>query len=240
VAVAATLDRVFHALTSPQEIVRWWGSDEVYRIEAWVADLIVGGPWRADGRMADGSAFSVAGELVAIDPPRKLVQTWKADWDEGPPTVVTYWLEATDEGTRVTLRHEGFDGTSESWRSYLGGWRLVLQWLERHFGPQESRTPPRFFLLRLNPPRPTFPKDMSPQEGAVIQEHFAYWAKLAQEGTAVVYGPVDDPQGTWGLAVVRVAHAEAIKALEADDPVIRSALGFRYDVSPMFQALVSE
>ena len=30
-----------------------------------------------------GVPFSVEGEFLEIDPPRKLVQTWKPEWDEG-------------------------------------------------------------------------------------------------------------------------------------------------------------
>lgn len=239
VDITASPDRVFHALTASDEVVRWWGSDDVYLTTAWVADLRVGGRWRADGRQADGTSFRVEGEFLAIEAPQKLAQTWKANWDEGKPTTLTYRLEATAGGTRVTLRHEGFQGRPESCRSYAEGWSLVLQWLERHFVQQPAAASLRFFLFRLNPPRPTFPKDMTAQEGAVMQEHFAYWAKLSGEGTAVVYGPVDDPKGTWGVAVVRVADDAAGWALAAGDPAIRSGLGFRYDVSPMPQALVS-
>jgi uncharacterized protein YndB with AHSA1/START domain/uncharacterized protein YciI len=239
VDIAASPDRVFRALTTSDEVVRWWGSDDVYRTTAWVADLRVGGRWRADGRQADGTSFSVEGEFLAIDSPQKLAHTWKAGWDEGKPTTLTYRLEAKEGGTRVTLRHEGFHGSPESCRSYTDGWKLVLQWLERHFAPQPAAATSRFFLFRLNPPRVTFPNDMTAAEGAVMQEHFAYWARLSQEGTAVVYGPVSDPKGTWGVAVVRVADEEARRALEAGDPAIRSGLGFHYDVSPMPQALVS-
>ncbi|SDN77391.1 SRPBCC domain-containing protein [Afipia sp. GAS231] len=236
--ISASPERVFRALTASDEVVRWWGSDDVYRTTAWVADLRVNGHWRADGRQTDGTAFSVEGEFLAIDAPRKIAQTWKADWDEGKPTTLTYRLEATEGGTRVTLRHEGFQGRADSCRSYAEGWRLVLQWLERHFAPEPAVASSRFFLFRLNPPRPAFPKDATAQELAVMQEHFAHWTKLSQAGTAIVYGPVDDPKGTWGVAIVRVADEGAARALAAGDPAIRSGLGFRYDVSAMPQALL--
>jgi hypothetical protein len=31
------------------------------------------------------------------------------------------------------------------------------------------------FLYKLIPPRSTFPGDMTEAEGAIMQEHFAYW-----------------------------------------------------------------
>jgi hypothetical protein len=77
-----------------------------------------------------------------------------------------------------------------------------------------AETSDRFFLLRLNPPRPTFPSDMTAAEGAVMRQHFGYWAELSSRRTAIVYGPVNDPNGTWGVAVIRVADEAAAHAIE--------------------------
>src|SRR4030088_2618716 len=98
----------------------------------------------------------------------------------------------------------------------------------------------KFFLLRLTPPRPSFVQDMTAEEGAVMQKHFAYWAKQSQSETAIVYGPVDDPNGAWGVAIIRVADEDAARAIEADDPVVQSGLGFRYEIFPMLRAIVKE
>lgn len=116
---------------------------------------------------------------------------------------------------------------------------MVLQWLEQHFGPKPAAESARFFLFRLLAPRPTFPKDMTTEEAAVMQEHFQYWTTHSQSGTAIVYGPGDDPKGVWGLAVVRVADEDAVRALEAGDPAIRARRGFHYEIFPMLGALVS-
>jgi uncharacterized protein YciI len=43
---------------------------------------------------------------------------------------------------------------------------------------------------------------MSEEEQAVMGHHIAYWQQLAERGTALVLGPVSDPAGAWGLAVV--------------------------------------
>jgi uncharacterized protein len=36
------------------------------------------------------------------------------------------------------------------------------------------------FLYKLIPPRPTFPADLTEEEGAIMQEHFGYWAGLIE------------------------------------------------------------
>ncbi|MGB7630001.1 MAG: SRPBCC domain-containing protein, partial [Candidatus Deferrimicrobium sp.] len=60
--------------------------------------------WCTEGVGADGQPFSVGGEFVEVDPPRKLVQTWRADWDGGNVTTITYRLEPIAGGTRLRRR----------------------------------------------------------------------------------------------------------------------------------------
>ena len=50
------------------------------------------------------------------------------------------------------------------------------------------------WFIRLIPPRPTFDKDASPAEQAVMDEHFAYWQALFDKGACVFGGPVLDPR----------------------------------------------
>lgn len=86
-----------------------------------------------------------------------------------------------------------------------------------------------YFLLQLRPPRPTFPFDATEAENAAMGEHGAYIRQLAADGVVIAAGPVFDPAGAWGLAVVEVADETAADELAASDPVVRSGLGFRYD-----------
>src|SRR5581483_2044913 len=98
----------------------------------------------------------------------------------------------------------------------------------------------KYFLLKLNPPRPTFMLDQNAAEQKVMQEHFAYWAGLSDRGTAVTYGPVADPAGGWGLAIIAVADDSEAATIDVHDPAIKSGLGFRYERFPMPQLLVTQ
>ena len=238
VVIAASPDRVFKAITSA-EIIDWWGSDETYRTTGFTNDLKVGGRWRAEGKGGDGKPFAVQGRYLEIDPPRKLVQTWNADWDVGAETIVTWWLEPTESGTRLTLRHEGFGDRSESCRGHAEGWQRVLAWLAAFSAPAAPSVGNRYFLCRLLAPRPSFPFDMSEEEAAVMGEHVAYWTEHLKAGRAIVFGPVADPKGAWGLGVLRLADEDAVRAIEANDPAIKSGKGFRYEVLPMLDAVVA-
>lgn len=88
-------------------------------------------------------------------------------------------------------------------------------------------------LLRLDPPRPDFPKDASAAEEEAMASHAAWWQAMADKGQAIAIGPVLDPGGVWGLALVWAeSEADALTLVEGD-PVIVAALGFRYRAMQM-------
>jgi uncharacterized protein YndB with AHSA1/START domain len=141
--VAAPPEAVFRALTT-EEIERWWGSAETYRLTAWKADLRVGGRWQVTVRGADGNPVPVGGKFLEIDAPRKLVYTREYDRDHptmgGAVTTITYHLDAVESGTRVTVRHDGFAGRKEPALEHADGWESVLGWLEAYVrsAPQQK------------------------------------------------------------------------------------------------------
>lgn len=231
-------ERVFRALTT-EEVVQWWGSDEAYRTTSWQADLRVGGAWRATGIGSDGQPFSVGGSYLEIDAPRRLVQTWEPDWDGGAATRVTYLLDATPTGTRVTLRHEGFASRTESCQSHGAGWELVLGWLSAHVAAR-SELPKHYFVVKLLPPRPSFMTDMTSDEQAIMGAHVGYWTQLLNQGNAVVFGPVADPAEPHGLGVLVVQSEAELAGILAKDPAILAQKGFVHVTTPMLQAIARE
>jgi uncharacterized protein YciI len=74
------------------------------------------------------------------------------------------------------------------------------------------------FFIKSTPPRPSFMMDMTAEERTVMQEHVAYWTALLDEGIAIVFGPVMDPKGGYGVAVVSVDNAEQLQKIIDDDP----------------------
>ncbi|HKU40384.1 MAG TPA: SRPBCC domain-containing protein [Polyangiales bacterium] len=238
VEIAAPPERVFKALTTPEEIVRWWGSDTMYRTTEWVQDLRVGGRWKATGKGADGSPFTVEGEFLEIDPPRRLVQSWKPEWDGGHVTRLTYRLEAIERGTRVTVRHEGFGDRADSCRSHAEGWVAVLDWLAGFHAPAAVGGEDRYFLCRLIAPRPDFAQTMSPAEQALMGEHMAYWMGFFNAGNVLIFGPVADPKGFWGLGIFKARDEAEVRAFQAGDPAIKANVGFSSELLPLARAIV--
>lgn len=235
VDIAVPPERVFRALTAAEDVLRWWGSDEHYRTTKWACDLRVGGKWRAEGSNTRGLAFAVEGEFLEIDPPRRLVQTWRADWDGSMPTTVAYQLDPIEGGTRLIVRHDGFQGRPGACQNHAEGWKLVFKWLTAYVSPKPEGEE-RFFMCRLVPPRPTFPLDMSPSEQQVMKEHAAYLTSGLDQGKVIVFGPVADPNGSFGLAIVRTADETALRGFLDDDPAIRADIGLKYEVLPILHA----
>jgi uncharacterized protein YciI len=89
------------------------------------------------------------------------------------------------------------------------------------------------FFMKLIAPRPTFAADMNDAEKALMQEHARYWKSRQDKGEVIVFGPVLDPNGAYGMGVVTANDDAGARAFADADPVIKSGLGFRCEISPM-------
>ena len=96
----------------------------------------------------------------------------------------------------------------------------------------------KYFLLKLIAPRTTFATDMTAGELKVMQDHAAYLKSFLDDGTIIVTGPVLDPAGSWGVAVVETGSEAGVRAMIDKDPTTLSGLGFRWEIYPMLRAAV--
>jgi uncharacterized protein YciI len=78
------------------------------------------------------------------------------------------------------------------------------------------------FVFRLNAPRPTFALDMTDDERELMRAHAAHWQPLLDSGQMVIFGPVLDDTGSWGLGVVEADDEDELRAFAARDPVVTS------------------
>jgi uncharacterized protein YndB with AHSA1/START domain len=130
----ARRERVFEAWTDPDVLREWWsvggGSTPLAEV-----DLRAGGRYRLSMQMETGEVHTVVGEYREVNPPERLVYTWR--WEEGPEpvqggneTLVTVEFLDDGDGTLVKLRHTGFP-SDEIMRMHEHGWNAVLGNLER-------------------------------------------------------------------------------------------------------------
>lgn len=116
--IAAPPDRVWHEITRTDRRCRpMFGTMLVVK-------LAPGGALRY--RSVDGKHTFVAGEVVSVDAPRKLVHTFVFPNLPDAPTLVTWELSAIPTGTRVTVTHARFEGETKTYKAVYTSWPKIL------------------------------------------------------------------------------------------------------------------
>jgi uncharacterized protein YciI len=87
------------------------------------------------------------------------------------------------------------------------------------------------FFLKLVAPRPSFTLDMTDGEKQLMQAHFVYWKSRQDRGEVLLFGPVMDPKGPFGMGVVEAPDEAGARA--ANDPAMKANAGFACEIYPM-------
>jgi uncharacterized protein YndB with AHSA1/START domain len=117
----APVGRVFEAFTDVALLRQWWGPRD-FEIEEIDFRPVVGESYRVALRAPDGSRYEHVGTFSAVEPPSRLVYSWR--WTEGPLQREQMQVElsflAEGEGTRVDLRQSRFVDAAS--RDAHAGW----------------------------------------------------------------------------------------------------------------------
>ena len=87
-----------------------------------------------------------------------------------------------------------------------------------------------YFLYKLIPPRTTFSKDITDVERELMQEHINYWKNLVDRRIAIVFGPVADPKGVYGLAIIETEDESIAQDIRINDPAVKHNVGFKSQI----------
>jgi len=131
ITIVAPAERIFAALTRPEELLRWWAVEGEVRAVAAECDARPGGAWwmQVEGNCSPvGPVHKVYGVYRRVESPRLLEYTWNREGEEYPESVVRWDLEERDGITRVRVLHSGL--TSAEMRQRNNGWPLILRLLE--------------------------------------------------------------------------------------------------------------
>ena len=128
--IRASAERLYTAWTDPAQLKLWWGPRGVQCIDAQV-DLRVGGHYRIGNRLPDGNVLWISGEFVSIEPPRKLVYTWRLEAQRDTAERVTVQFAPQGDGTEVIVTHELISDEALRYR-HQQGWIGCLEGLARY------------------------------------------------------------------------------------------------------------
>jgi uncharacterized protein YndB with AHSA1/START domain len=125
---------VFDALTTVEGISAWWGPDDLPIVRAQI-DARINGAYRVRFRTADGREHESHGRIVELEPPRRLVMSYRytvggEPEEEGRTSRIAFDLVAEDDGTKLTFTHSGL-ASEISMRSHVGGWTGAFDKLVR-------------------------------------------------------------------------------------------------------------
>ena len=124
VYIAAPAERVWNALVDGDVTRQYWGHENR-------SDWKVGSRWE-HVRVGPEGVVDIAGTVIEVDPPRRLVTSWHSPDGESDPartSRVTYEITAIGEESKLVVTHS--DLLEESMRAGVSsGWPLVLSSLK--------------------------------------------------------------------------------------------------------------
>jgi uncharacterized protein YndB with AHSA1/START domain len=133
--IRAPRERVFAAWTEARQVIAWWGPSAAVSCASAEIDLRVGGRYRIANRFPDGRLLWIVGEFEVVEPPSRLVFSWRVGTQAAGVERVSVEFEAQGAATEVIVTHERIaDATTRA--GHEQGWGGCLDGLARY---SESR-----------------------------------------------------------------------------------------------------
>lgn len=131
-----SIDRLWKAVTQPDQIVQWFGPEGVY-IDSCTMDFTKTGPWMCDmvGKES-GDHFKVSGQITHVRPPSgtegSVGFTWAwhgPDDKRGPESHVIFEVSSHGDQARFRLIHRELE-SAEMAQDHSRGWLSTLTKLD--------------------------------------------------------------------------------------------------------------
>jgi uncharacterized protein YndB with AHSA1/START domain len=129
--IRAPREKVFAAWTEARHLIAWWGPNAAVNCPSAEVDLRVGGRYRIANRFPDGRLLWIVGEFEVIEPPSRLVFSWKLGDEAARAERVSVEFESRGAATEVIVTHERIaDAATRA--GHEQGWRGCLDGLARY------------------------------------------------------------------------------------------------------------
>ncbi|MGH7737912.1 MAG: SRPBCC family protein [Candidatus Tyrphobacter sp.] len=131
ITIAATADRIFDAVTDPQERLNWWGRTEQAKTTQFDSDLRPGGSYLMNV-IGGGGRFTIRGTYREIVRPSLVSFTFLPSWEPTPTeTLVRFDIIERGNECLVRVTHTGIP-SEEARKNYKTGWGMNLRWLNEY------------------------------------------------------------------------------------------------------------
>lgn len=134
--VAASPDRVFQAWTDSDEMKKWWGPNGVTCLSVEV-DLRIGGQYRIENRLPDGSVLWISGKFEVIEKPHLLIYTWIVENTSPTTERIEVQFKQHGSGTNVIIIHDRI-ATKVLSERHQQGWIGCLEGLAEYLIEYEA------------------------------------------------------------------------------------------------------
>lgn len=130
--IRAPRERVFRAWTTPEDLRVWWRTSPAHTPALAEIDLRPGGAWRLGMTGPSGATYVATGVFRVVEPPLRLVYTWR--WVAPEPasteSLVTVEFHESAGATEVVVSHAGLPDAAVR-RSHGEGWTACATSLAR-------------------------------------------------------------------------------------------------------------
>lgn len=129
--LSANVNRVFEAWTHADAMSRWFSCNPEWTATA-TTDFRVGGRYCIVMRRGDETVGMASGEYLEVDPPHRLVFTWRSEGQVNVArSIVTVEFKKCGASTELILTHD-LDPSTDEGRAHLGGWEGALTKLQTY------------------------------------------------------------------------------------------------------------
>ena len=134
--IRTTPERLWQAITSSEERTKFQFGNHV------AADWKPGGHYEM-GNAKHGVVLG-EGEILELDPPRRLVQTMRALWSDDVKAAgfsrITWEIEQVEDSCRLTVTHDQLPEDANP--QLYGGWPMILSGLKTWLETGQTLTTP--------------------------------------------------------------------------------------------------
>lgn len=123
--IKTTPEKLWAAITTPEFTRQYWGGNVN------VSDWKKGSAWTHESA-TDKTLHMVGGEVLEINPPKRLVLSWVNPEDKKDVSRVSFDIEVVHDLVKLVVVHDEFKSGSAMPEKVSGGWPLVLSSLKSY------------------------------------------------------------------------------------------------------------